>query len=96
MRNLFQKFQQTVLGSTKPQGSKDDAKQRLKILLVHDQVNLTQAQLDKMKEEIMEVVAKYVEVDDANATFKLDRDVEDGAIALVSSFPVRRVTGAGA
>lgn len=92
MRNLFQKFQRTVLGT--PSGSKNDAKQRLKILLVHDQVNLTEAQMNAMKEEIMEIVAKYVEVDDANVTFKLDRD--DGEIALVSTFPVRRVTGARA
>ena len=92
MRNLFQKFQRTVLGTQT--GSKDDAKQRLKILLIHDQVDLTQAQLDGMKEEIMEIVAKYVEVDDTNVTFKLNRD--DGEIALVSTFPVRRVTGARA
>ena len=92
MRNLFQKFQRTVLGTQN--GSKDDAKQRLKILLIHDQVDLTQAQMDEMKDEIMEIVAKYVEVDDTNVTFKLNRD--DGEIALVSTFPVRRVTGARA
>lgn len=92
MRNLFQKFQRTVLGTST--GSKDDAKQRLKILLIHDQVDLTQAQMDEMKEEIMEIVAKYVEVDDTNVTFTLNRD--DGEIALVSTFPVRRVTGARA
>ncbi len=93
MRNLFQKFSQTVLGTSNV-GSKDDAKQRLKILLIHDQVDLTQAQMDAMKEEIMDIVAKYVEVDDTNVTFKLNRD--DGEIALVSTFPVRRVTGARA
>ncbi len=93
MRNLFQKFSRTVLGTTNV-GSKDDAKQRLKILLIHDQVDLTQAQMDAMKEEIMDIVAKYVEVDDTNVTFKLNRD--DGEIALVSTFPVRRVTGARA
>lgn len=92
MRSLFQKLQRTVLGQSS--GSKDDAKQRLKILLIHDQVDLTQAQMEEMKEEIMAIVARYVEVDDANVTFKLDRD--DGAIALVSTFPVRRVTGARA
>lgn len=92
MRNLFQKFQRTVLGSQT--GSKDDAKQRLKILLIHDQVDLTQAQMDEMKEEIMGIVAKYVEVDDTNVTFRLNRD--DGEIALISTFPVRRVTGARA
>lgn len=93
MRNLIQKFQRTVLGGS-PRGSKDDAKQRLKILLIHDQVDLTQGQMEAMKAEILEIVAKYVEVDGANVTFKLNRD--EGEIALISSFPVRRVTGARA
>ena len=92
MRGLIRKFQRQVLGVEA--GSKEDAKQRLKILLIHDQVNLTQAQMESMREEIMDIVAKYVEVDDANITFKLDR--QDGEIALVSKLPVRRVTGARA
>lgn len=70
--------------------SKDDAKQRLKFLLVHDQVDLTPVQLEKMKAEIIQVIAKYVEVEDDGVEFKLDRD--DGQVALVSSVPVRRVT----
>ena len=32
-------------------GSKDDAKARLKVLLVHDQVDLTPSQLDAMRAE---------------------------------------------
>ncbi|MBT3222144.1 MAG: cell division topological specificity factor MinE [Proteobacteria bacterium] len=70
--------------------SKDEAKKRLKLLLIHDQVDLTQAQLEQMKEEIMGVIARYVEVEPENVTFKLDR--EDGQVSLVSNMPVRRVT----
>jgi len=70
--------------------SKDDAKQRLKLLLIHDQVDLSQAQLEAMKNEILEVIGRYVEIDPASVDFRLHR--EDNRIALVSSVPVRRVT----
>ena len=87
MRNLFDK----LVSQVRPrQKSKEDAKARLKFLLVHDQVDLTPAQLEKMKTEIIEVIARYVEIENDGVQFKLNR--EDGEIALVSSIPVRRVT----
>lgn len=85
MRELFK----NIFG-TKPKQSKDDAKQRLKFLLIHDQVDLTPGQLEQMKAEIMEVIGRYVEIEaDHGTEFKLAR--EDGHVALVSSIPVRRV-----
>jgi cell division topological specificity factor len=69
--------------------SKDEAKQRLKFLLIHDQVDLTPAQLEAMKTEIMEVICKYMDVDQQETIFRLER-LED-KIALVSSVPVKRV-----
>lgn len=71
-------------------GSKDDAKARLKLLLVHDAVDLTPAQLEAMKAEVVEVIGKYVEIDRDAVDFKLER--AEGAVALVSNVPVRRVT----
>ena len=70
--------------------SKDDAKQRLKLLLIHDQVDLSAAQMEAMKNEILEVIGRYVEIDPASVDFRLHR--ENDGIALVSSVPVRRVT----
>ena len=72
------------------QDSKKDAKQRLKFLLIHDQIDLTPTQLEEMKAEIMDVITRYVEIDSETVEFKLNR--EEGHVALVSSVPVRRVT----
>ena len=69
--------------------SKEDAKQRLKVLLIHDQVDLTPAQLDAMQDEITAVIQKYVEIDRDNSVVRLERG--DDRIALISSVPVRRV-----
>ncbi len=70
--------------------SKDDAKARLKFLLIHDEVDLTPAQLEQMREEIMEVITRYVTIDDEGVTFKLSR--EHGQVSLDSTVPVLRVT----
>ena len=83
MRDIINRF---FPGRTR---SKDEAKQRLKFLLIHDQVDLTPAQLDAMKQELLDVIKKYVEIDQDGCEFKLER--HDEGIALVSSVPVHRV-----
>lgn len=70
-------------------GSKEDAKQRLKLLLVHDQVDLTPSQMDAMKEEIIEVIARYCDVDLDRVELRLERGADD--VRVTSSVPVRRV-----
>jgi cell division topological specificity factor len=77
-----------ILNRNNP-ASKEDAKSRLKVLLIHDQVDLTPAQLDAMQEEITAVIQKYVEIDRDNSVVRLERG--DDRIALISSVPVRRV-----
>jgi len=84
MRNFLKR----VLGG--PTGSKNEAKQRLKVLLIHDQVDLTQAQMDKMRDEVVEVIRRYVEIDQAGVEFRLDRG--EAGVELAASVPVRRVT----
>lgn len=74
--------------------SSQDAKARLKFLLVHDEVDLTPAQVEKLKAEIMEVIARYVDVEESDVDFRLDK--AGGRIALVSNVPVRRVTARSA
>ena len=84
MRNFLQR----MFSSSK--GSKNDAKQRLKVLLIHDQVDLTQAQMEMMREEVVAVIRKYVEIDDEGVEFRLDRN--ESGVELAASVPVRRVT----
>ncbi len=76
-------------GEPRRTGSKDEAKQRLKVLLIHDQVDLTQGQMAEMKKEIIDVIAKYVEIDREAMDIRLEK--EDGHVALISTMPVRRV-----
>ena len=83
MRDIINRF------FGKGKNSREDAKQRLKFLLIHDQVDLSPGQLEKMKAEIIEVISRYVEVDGTDTDFRLEKG--EGHVALVSSIPVRRV-----
>ena len=84
MRALIDRF------FNRPHASKEDAKARLKILLVHDQVDLTPSQMEAMKGEILAVIARYADVDAQNVDIRLDR--ASSGVAVVSSIPVKRVT----
>lgn len=84
MNNLLRRIFGQPVGS-----SGADAKARLKVLLVHDEIDLPPAKLEQMKAEILEVVARYVEVQEDRVSFKLDKD--SGTVSLVSNVPVRRV-----
>ena len=69
--------------------SKEDAKRRLKLLLIHDQLNLSPDQLDNMKRDIMDVVRQYLVINEEEADFRIDHINEH--IALVSSMPVTKI-----
>ncbi len=50
-----------VLGQK--QHSADQAKQRLKLVLIHDRTDLAPGQMEKMKNELLQVISKYIEID---------------------------------
>jgi cell division topological specificity factor len=69
--------------------SKEEAKKRLKLLLIHDQIELSPSQLEDMKSEIMDVIRRYLDVNEEDSQFRLDR--QDSAITLVGAVPITRV-----
>jgi cell division topological specificity factor len=55
-------FWDRVLGRGNAKNSSQTAKDRLKFVLVHDRINLPPEQMQQMKEEILAVISKYVNV----------------------------------
>ncbi len=47
------------------------AKNRLKLVLVQDRVNLSPARMDQLKDELILVISKYVEIDKAGIDIAL-------------------------
>lgn len=43
--------------------SADTAKERLKLVLIHDRTNLNTRVLDEMKDELIEVISRHVAID---------------------------------
>ncbi|MFS8856078.1 cell division topological specificity factor MinE [Synechococcus sp. H55.7] len=69
--------------------SREQAKQRLKLILAHDRTDLTPAALEAMRLEILGVVSRYVELDAEGLQFHLA--AEGGTTALIANLPIRRV-----
>jgi cell division topological specificity factor len=55
-------FLDRLLGRREPT-SRDVAKERLQLVLVHDRIKISPALLDKMKDELITVISRYVEID---------------------------------
>jgi cell division topological specificity factor len=55
-------FLDRLLGRQEPT-SREIAKERLQLVLVHDRVKMSPALLDKMKDELIVVISRYVEID---------------------------------
>ncbi len=72
--------------------SKDAAKERLHLVLMQDRANVSADFLDLMKQEIIEVIKKYIDVDenaiDVRLTNKTNGDGLAGAPALYANIPI--------
>jgi len=68
--------------------SKDDACNRLKLVLMHDRSKLSEGTLEKMKDELVDVISRYVEID--RSALDLNLESEKNTIALVANIPILR------
>ena len=73
-------------------GSKDAAKERLHLVLMQDRANVSADFLELMKQEIIDVIKKYIVVDedsiDVRLTNQSNDDGTNGAPALYANIPI--------
>jgi cell division topological specificity factor len=82
-------FFERVLGRAASRGSSSKAKERLQFVLVHDRINLPPEQMDAMKQEILEVISKYVAVDARNVEIALQQRDRDSLLVAEIPFAKR-------
>lgn len=83
----------------KKETSKDVAKERLKLVLIHDRSNVSPQFLEMVKSEIIKVIQNYMEIDEEALDIQLTKtNSDDGeriVPALVANIPIKGMKNAG-
>lgn len=70
-------------------GSKNVAKERLRLVLVHDRASVSPQLLETLKVELIQVISNYMEIDEEALEVTLDNN--ENQVALIASIPVKRM-----
>ena len=91
LRNFFKKMTKKDEEELLP-SSGDAAKERLHLVLMQDRANVSVDFLDLMKQEIIDVIKKYIDIDenemDVRLTNQINEDGTNGAPALYANIPI--------
>ncbi len=85
--NIFDMFKKKNSGSV--------AKDRLKLLLVSDRANCSPEIMEQIKNDIINVIKKYMEIDCEGLDIQItqtDSEAENGSVpALIANIPIKEV-----
>lgn len=72
-----------------PKKSKDIAKDRLKVVLIHDRANISPEVMQALKNDIIEVISHYMDINKNEMEISLEND--SNSVALLANIPVNRI-----
>ena len=91
-RNIFKRVKKKDLQKS---NSKETAKERLHLVLMQDRVNVSADFLDLMRAEVVEVLKKYIEIDengvDIRLTTEINENGEQSVPALYANIPIIKI-----
>jgi cell division topological specificity factor len=67
--------------------SANQAKERLKLVLIHDRTDLTPSMLEAMKDELIQVISRYVEINPAAIQITMAQEGREQR--LVADIPLK-------
>lgn len=73
----------------KSKHSAASAKERLQLVLIHDRTDLTPAELDALKDDLLNVISRHVEIETEKVRIGLERDGRSQR--LVADIPLKSV-----
>lgn len=65
-------FLDRILGRDKSSAQK--AKERLKLVLIHDRIDLNPGTLENLKDELIEVLSRHVDIDPSTVRIEMNQD----------------------
>lgn len=74
------------LFNRKKGSSKDIAKSRLLTVLAHDRTSLSSVEIEQIKEEIIEVISRYITIDKAGTNIALTKSWRESR--LIAQIPI--------
>ena len=77
-------FFDRLFGKTK---SADSAKERLQLVLIHDRTDLTPAELDSLKDDLIATISRHVEIDAQSMRIGVQHDGRSQR--LVADIPLK-------
>lgn len=72
---------------SKDGGSKNVAKERLRLVLVHDRTSISPELMETLKGEMIRVITKYMDIDES--ALEVNLDSSGNTVALVANIPVK-------
>ena len=69
--------------------SKEIAKDRLKVVLIHGRANISPEVMQALKNDIIEVISHYMDINKNEMEISLEND--DNSVALLANIPVNRI-----
>jgi cell division topological specificity factor len=67
--------------------SANSAKERLQLVLIHDRTDMTPAELDALKDDLIATISRHVEIDPAAVNINITQDGRSQR--LVANIPLR-------
>jgi len=67
--------------------SKNVAKERLRLVLVHDRAGVSPQLMETLKNELIKVISNYMDIDEK--ALEVTLETNEDQVALVASIPVR-------
>jgi cell division topological specificity factor len=86
---MILEFLEKLFPGMSDRNSRQEVKNRLKLVLAHDRAAIAPEMLEAMRREILEVVSRYVDLDSEAMEFSLDSS--DRMTILVANLPIRKI-----
>lgn len=69
--------------------SRNQAKERLRLVLVHDRATISPYLMNKLKGDLLKVITDYMVIDEDGMDIHLDQSERE--VALVANIPIKKI-----